>query len=95
MRWFVGCPIEQEQEIVERLTNKSYYAKIFPTTLAELNFNLYSLEYEKISTEAILLIDALFNRQDVKSIKDAINFARSSESYVTKYANPYKPQLSN
>ena len=85
MRWFVGCPIEQEQEIVERLTNKSYYAKIFPTTLAELNFNLYSLEYEKISTEAILLIDALFNRQDVKSIKDAINFARQKSEFPTVF----------
>ena len=87
MRWFVGCPIEQEKEIVERLTNKSYYAKIFPTTLAELNFNLYSLEYEKISTEAILLIDALFNRQDVKSIKDAINIARQKSEFPTVFNN--------
>ena len=87
MRWFIGCPVEQEQEIVERLTNKSYYAKIFPTTLAELNFNLYSLEYEKISTEAILLIDALFNKQDVKSIKDAINIARQKSEFPTVFNN--------
>ena len=85
MRWFVGCPAEQEKEIVERLTNKSYYAKTFPNTLAELNFNLYSIEYEKISTEAVLLIDALFETQDVKEIKVTINKSRQQSEFSTVF----------
>lgn len=85
MRWFVGCPAEQETEIVERLTNKSYYAKTFPNMLAELNFNLYSIEYEKISVESILLIDALFERQDIKEIKVTINKARQKSEFSTVF----------
>lgn len=85
MRWFVGCPAEQEKEIVDRLTNKSYYAKTFPNTLAELNFNLYSLEYEKISVEAILLIDTLFERQDVNEIKITINKSRQQSEFSTVF----------
>ena len=85
MRWFIGCPVEQEQEIVERLTNKSYYAKIFPNTLAELNFNLYSLEYENITHETILLIDALFGKQDLSAIKSAVNLARQKSEFPTVF----------
>ena len=85
MRWFVGCPAEQEKEIVERLTNKSYYAKTFPNTLAELNFNLYAIEYEKVSTEAVLLIDALYETQDVNKIKVTINKSRQQSEFSTVF----------
>ncbi|MBQ7198454.1 MAG: hypothetical protein IJS29_04235, partial [Selenomonadaceae bacterium] len=81
MRWFIGCSAAQEEEIVDRLNNHAYYAKRFFCTLAELNFNVYALEYQDLDVEAIMLIGALYERQDVDEILSYVNEGREQSDF--------------
>ena len=81
MRWFVGCSRDEEEEIVERLDNEFYYAKRFSCPLAELNFNLYTLEYEDLTAETIMLIGALYDLQDAEEIFSCINEGREQSNF--------------
>ena len=81
MRWFVGCSRDEEEEIVERLDNEFYYAKRFSCPLAELNFNLYTLEYEDLTAETIMLIGALYDLQDAEEIFSRINEGREQSNF--------------
>lgn len=81
MRWFIGCSAAQEEEILDRLNNQAYYAKRFFCTLAELNFNIYALEYQDLDVEAIMLIGALYERQDVDEILSYVNEGREQSGF--------------
>lgn len=81
MRWFVGCSSTQEKEIIERLDNKSYYGKRFFCTLAELNCNVYQMEYQDLTVETIMLIGALYERQDLEEILSYINEGREKSKF--------------